>query len=329
MLANFLASLVLHASRQGTTSLLSLTLPTMHSSLSRLHILSAAGLLGASALSAQILYDGGVYSQNFDADYPHDVLTPSTNYARTFTPNLDSVNPNLDGGTVGWVGWYAAAGGGAGLSTGVSPSVSNSDIRISDGTQSTQFALYIFRPAGTQDGALGSIVVNALSGLASPGEPVGFTTFGMRLVNNTSETLTQFTLGYTGEQWRVASNQTVAHTLDVSFQLGATSLVDGAWTSVPELMFTGPQVNANPGAAFNIDGNLEANQMTLGHTVFGINWEPGAELWIRWYDLNDPGTDHALGIDNVQFSAAIPEPSTSVLLGLAGLAAAAFRRRRR
>ena len=38
-------------------------------------------------------------------------------------------------------------------------------------------------------------------------------------------------------------------------------------------------------------------------TVTGLSWAPGANLWIRWNDINDADNDHGLAIDDVMFSA--------------------------
>jgi hypothetical protein len=50
---------------------------------------------------------------------------------------------------------------------------------------------------------------------------------------------------------------------------------------------------------------------------------------LRWADLNNTGNDHGLGIDNLSFSAAVPEPSTFALIGLVLAGLTAGRRFRR
>ena len=281
-----------------------------------------AGLFGATAASAQIVYDtpGATYVQNFD------VPTVAGFHHRSWTNNQDPVNPDQDGGSIGWTGWYAATGHASGnLSTGTGTSTSTSDVRISTGSTNLNYAVYLFRTDDTTDTALGSAVANTFA----PTQEVDGVSYGMRLINNTGETLTQFTVTSTGEQWRVATNQTTAQSLTVSYQIGASDLVGGTWTNASDLTFTSPQVAPNTSTpAFSIDGNHPDNQTLLTQTITGVTWNPGTELWVRWFDVNDTGNDHPLSIDNVQFSAAIPEPATYALAGAALALGAAFLRRR-
>jgi hypothetical protein len=178
-------------------------------------------------------------------------------------------------------------------------------------------ALYSFGATNASERALGSIGSNATGNII----------YGARLINTTSATITEFTLAYTGEQWRNGGN-TTPHSLLFSYSDSATSLTVGAYTSVAALDFTGPVATATAGA---LDGNNPANQAALNATVSGISWEAGTELWFRWADANDAGNDHGLAIDDVNFTtnAPVPEPSTLTLFALGTLIAtsAAYRRR--
>lgn len=156
--------------------------------------------------------------------------------------------------------------------------------------------------------------------------------YGARITNNTGVTLVDFTLSYTGEQWRDGGTTTtgsVAQSITFDYSLNATSIQDSAatFTNVPALDFTSPAFGATSGAAK--DGNLAANRTVISAVlVSGLNWLPGTDLWIRWTDLNDTGNDHALAIDDLNFSAqAIPEPGTLCLAALAGLVTLVGRRR--
>ena len=75
--------------------------------------------------------------------------------------------------------------------------------------------------------------------------------------------------------------------------------------------FTTPVfTNTTTGAA--VDGN-SAGEVPVGpQTITGINWQPGADLWIRWLDPRTSGNNHGAGIDNVTFTA-IPEPGSAAL----------------
>lgn len=191
---------------------------------------------------------------------------------------------------------------------------------------STAGALYSFGASGSSERALGSLA----SGTATP------IVFGARLKNNTGLTLTQFTLSYTGEQWRNSGSGN-ANTLTFAYGIGATSLTLGTYNTVAALGFTGPVASGSAGA---LNGNLSANRMALSATLTDIDWAPGSDLWLRWTDSDDTGSDHALAIDDLRFSAAgpasspsgfpqVPEPTSLVLAATGLLPLAGVRRRSR
>ncbi len=138
----------------------------------------------------------------------------------------------------------------------------------------------------------------------------------MRLQNNTGITLTEFTLGYTGEQWYHATGGN--NQLVVSYQIGSpATLEDGTWTPIDDLVFNSPKEDATSSADLN--GNDAGNFVVLApQTVNGISWAPGEFLYIRWFDNDSSGVDQALAVDDLTFSANsnIPEPGSVVLLGL-------------
>jgi hypothetical protein len=115
----------------------------------------------------------------------------------------------------------------------------------------------------------------------------------------------------------------------------ATSIEDAlhTFTDVPALNFTSPTfVNTGGGGA--LDGNdaslpLPVNKTAIGPIVVNdINWQPGRTLWLRWADINNSGNDHGLAIDDVSFSAEIPEPA-SIWLSLLGMIGVLAKRRGR
>ncbi|MEX2215600.1 MAG: PEP-CTERM sorting domain-containing protein [Phycisphaeraceae bacterium] len=155
---------------------------------------------------------------------------------------------------------------------------------------------------------------------------------GVQLVNNTGSTLTQFSLSYAGEQWRAVVGEG-QDKLDFSYQVftaGAGSLGAAGYTNADTLDFLAPIFSV--GGSTPLDGNAPANRALLGDTIFGLNWAPGEELWLRWSDSN-PGTGaasrrSAMAVDDVSVSANfVPEPATATL-GLLGLAGLMGRRRR-
>ncbi len=226
-----------------------------------------AGLASFGTLAAQISYDSQetVYSQNFDT-------LPSTGSTFTWTHNSTIT------------GWYAATSVGTGFNS----------AGVTTGS-TTSGGLYSFGSSASTDRALGSI------GSGSAGNFY----WGVKLVNNTSTTITGFTVTYTGEQWR--NSAAAAQATTVSYSLSATDLKTGTYQTITTLGFTSPITGGTAGA---LNGNTSANRTVIGPiTVNNINWAPGAALWIRFYDPDHTGTDHGLAIDDFSFQAASSQSS--------------------
>lgn len=146
---------------------------------------------------------------------------------------------------------------------------------------------------------------------------------GLQLINNTGGSLNSFTITYDGEQYSEAAGST-RDGFDLQWSLVASA---AGWHDNPTSggfynngvsgvdyggianSFESP-VNNNPATATptNTDPNYRIVDIT--HTISGINWAPGSELWIRWRD----GDAHdGIGIDNVRFTA-----SAAAVVPLAG-----------
>lgn len=158
-------------------------------------------------------------------------------------------------------------------------------------------ALYSFGIAGTNpvtDRALGSI------GSGSTGTIYQ----AARLTNNTGETITSLDISYVGEQWRNGGNAT-AHTLTFQYQIADAGVVTGAntpatgWTDVSQLSFTGPVTGTT---AATLDGNALANRIPRAATLT-VTVGNGQEIWLRWQDPDDSGSDHGLAIDDFSVTA--------------------------
>ena len=151
---------------------------------------------------------------------------------------------------------------------------------------------YSFGDNGSSERALGSIGSNGTGDIA----------YGVRFKNDTATTQTGITISYRGEQWRVANDS--VQTLAFSYRIGE-SLTDADagnsayWIPFPALDFNGP--NTSPTSS--LDGNATAN-----HTVFNnvelnsVVVPPGEELFLRWFDSNDSGSDDGLAIDDLSVS---------------------------
>jgi len=237
---------------------------------------------------AQIVLSGSAYSENFDG------------LSSTGTGNAWSDHATIPG-------WYAGSTSGFG-----------GDYRAGSGT-STTGDLYSF---GTgSDRALGSLASSGSGGFA----------YGVRLQNGSGQTLGGFVLSYHAEQWR--DSRTSVQTLEFSYKISSTALTApepahapgvGGWVGLAGLNFASPQFAAS-GA---LDGNAAANRQSfLAVGLTGATLNPGEELFLRWTDADDTGSDHAFGIDNFSIAySAVPEPEEitmvtgAVLLGAWGFA---------
>ncbi len=152
--------------------------------------------------------------------------------------------------------------------------------------------LYSYGVAGVNalsDRALGSLV----SG------PTGKIYYGVRFINKTCNDLITFAISFTGEQWRSANNSDIQK-IDFQFQLGAVALNTGTWIDYDALDFAGPKVS---GAPSSLDGNEASNRNSISAIISGITLSPGQEIWFRWVDEDDAGTDHGLAIDDFTITA--------------------------
>lgn len=206
---------------------------------------------------------------------PAGAISLSNPYFQDFDTLINSSNsPWVDTETI--PGWYATR-----------PTI------VAGTGSSNAGNLYSFGTAANTDRALGSV--------ASGGTETIY--FGARFFNDTNDTITTLGVRYIGEQWRNGGN-TTQQKLDFAYQIGATELTSGTWTDVDTLDFFGPIATSTGGA---LNGNDTPNRVGISDTLTGLSLAPGEEIWLRWTDINDPGNDHGLAIDNLQVStAALP-----------------------
>jgi len=231
------------------------------------------------ATHAQVSYTGAPYLQNFDT------LQGATNNVTGVTW-MDNVT---------LPGWYAALTTGAVTTYGVTDGTMGGSVSAFDGTGSSpatninNVGLFSFGTAASTDRALGSRATSNWTGHAT-------VAFGVRLVNNTAQTITAFSVMFTGEQWH-KNGGTTAHTFPLQYQIGATSITSGTWS--PVVTFSSP---VNTTTVATLAGNTSANRRGVAGRISGISWAPGAELWLRIADTNESGNEQALGIDDFIFT---------------------------
>ena len=161
----------------------------------------------------------------------------------------------------------------------------------------------------------GTATERALGSLGSSNAAIGHLFWGVRLHNNTGQTITSLDVSYVGEQWR--NSAATAQTIAFSYLLGTPSVsgtladFQAAGTAVPALDFTSPVTGGTAGA---LNGNLAANRVTRSFTIDGLSIPVGSEILLRWSDPDHTGADHGLSIDEFSVTphGGAPLPALSI-----------------
>lgn len=228
-----------------------------------------------------------------------------TNPDVTYTQNFNGLSAGTDGTSFTWsnnttlTGWY------------LSPTI----VMTESSTSSMNNTGAPYMIVSGSDRSIG--------GRASGTSPNNNIYLGVRLKNNTGQTLSALDLSYYGEQWSIAENQTNVNKLAFSYQISSsaiTSLTSGSWTNVTGANFTqiytssqsssmgGSACSGTSAQCLALNGNASANRTLISLTI-PISLAPGDEVMLRWYDVNDAANDHHLQIDEVSIT-----PRASVIL---------------
>jgi endonuclease/exonuclease/phosphatase family metal-dependent hydrolase len=235
--------------------------------------LAVSVICSSGLVSAQVLMSSGTYSQNFDS------------LANSGSPGWTD-NSTLPG-------WYISKSVAPNNVTGYTPGTGSS------GTG----AIYSFGASGSTERALGSV---------ASGTPGNFA-YGVRFTNDTGSAQSNIMVSYTGEQWRNGGNVN-AQKLAFSYLVSNSPITNSdavnanIWTTFTGLDFTTPTTGATASA---LDGNNPANEQVFTNVVLsGVVVPAGQEIFLRWFDTNDVGNDHAVALDNltVSFSASTNSP---------------------
>jgi len=128
-------------------------------------------------------------------------------------------------------------------------------------------------------------------------------TITLRLQNTTGGILNAWTIGYNVEQYSKGGSATI-----ISFNYS----LNGS-TFVTTNLSGGANVVANNTAP--IDVNLASVISTARTATISESIANNAEIYVRWTFDHQTGTSAHLGIDDVTINA-VPEPTTSLLIGL-------------
>lgn len=296
-----------------------------------------AAAAGVSALLAAQSYGaiaystpGSTYSENFDGlptDAPSGANIQSASSGPYSVNGWQDDSSTVTGNHVGVPGFYLyfpTDVGAPNPPTSTNEGGTNGHQRIRFGPGANTGSFWAFGNLSTStDKALGDV-----GSTTTAANGANFYT-GLRLTNNTGQTLTSFTVTYDGEEWRDGQG-TAGETLSFDYSLDATTANWAnqagvtpvpTYTAVSALNFTAPTVAGTGSSGTATDGNAAANRVAgITATISGVTWAPGTDLWLRWGDPQVASlADDGLAIDNVQFSAVTPEPTALGLLALGGL----------
>jgi hypothetical protein len=279
----------------------------IHKPASRLTLIAALSLIGGAA-QAQLSFTGTALTENFDS-----LITTGTNQAWTNNTTLP-----------GWNLFRRTS------ATDATP-VANTDYNAGTGSSNTG-SWYSFGTAGSSERSLGGLASGNATKWGSPATGAVAGWVAVAITNNTGATISDFTVGYDGEQWRDGgAPNPAAQTMVLEYGFGASFGAVTTWTAPGAgFNFASPVfTNTTTGAA--VDGNGAGLVAGRGGTLTGQSWNVGDTLWFRWIENNDTGNDHGLSVDNFTFAAlvAVPEPGTMALLGLIALPGIALLRRRK
>ncbi|MGD9688259.1 MAG: hypothetical protein AB7K52_05205 [Phycisphaerales bacterium] len=254
----------------------------------------AAVALSATSALASVSYTGGTLTENFNS-------LPSTGVMSGFFTGT-----GVHAGIPGLTTWVGARLGGTGSAMNF----------IANAGDSNSGALFSYGDVDATERALGSL---------ASGSNIG--AFGVELVNDTSDTLTELVFSFDREQYRSSTSASgTPNTLAFAYGFSGGMITSANFLSDAGMTAhaAGDLVGDAPVASNGII--TPPSVLAVGFTITGISWAPGQSLFIRWQDFNDQGNDAGLAVDNLSFTARVPTPGTAALVGLAGLAG--LRRRR-
>ncbi|MFM9947180.1 MAG: choice-of-anchor Q domain-containing protein [Saprospiraceae bacterium] len=231
----------------------------------------------AFALIALLCFSGAAWAQ---------ISIPNTSF--TYTEKFNTL-------PISGIGHTAVPAGWAFFETSVNFS-DNTTFRAGDASGlwsdvGVTYDTYSLGATGTSDRAFGSITNTTQDSLN--------TTIGACFTNNTGATITSLTITYTGETWRVASQNRVD---GLVFQYNQnTTAINGAgtWTAFTALNYF------NPGAP-TVGGGSIRHSAVVSATISGLNIAPGNTFCFRWLNFNstaipfsgNANQEDAIGIDD-------------------------------
>lgn len=232
---------------------------------------------------------GGVYAQTFDS-----LPNPGSTTVNTGNPvTINNVTYALTN-PVDFAYPVLASNGGLGLSNTLSG-------WYGYGSKAMQFGA----SAGDQTtggvisfGPTTSAATNRSLGLLATSTS-GSTAFAVRILNETSEILTNMTVSFTSELWR---QQTTGKSVAFSYYVDLTGSAGFSTNNITAAIPTLNVSFATGSSASGASGPIMTKGLGVTNQAIS-NCPPGAALWLTWEMSNSASGGQGLGIDNFSFSA--------------------------
>ena len=131
----------------------------------------------------------------------------------------------------------------------------------------------------------------------------GATAFGIKFLNETTNTLSFVTIHFTGELWRQSD---LRKTLECYYLIDPTGAAAFSRNRTASLTPLNVSLPADSGAVGGVavDGSLSINQTYLSVVDQPIiGWQPKAAFWLVWEMADASGKAQGLAIDDLSFSA--------------------------
>jgi len=207
---------------------------------------------------------------------------------RVYAQNFDSL---VASGSDVWhddstlLGWYAARS---------NPPPQFTSIFADDGSDNGG-GLFSYGSTGSTDRAFGALPINGIGEIA----------YGLVFTNDTGNSVSNFVVTYTGEQWRNGGSRT--NLLTFWYRVSPTAITNPEpaiftnWTAVNALNFESPTLVTPNG--FALDGNQNSNRHVFSSVlVSGLVLPRSQNVFFRWHDVNDSGADEGMGVDDLSIS---------------------------
>ena len=173
--------------------------------------------------------------------------------------------------------------------------------------------LYSFGTTASSDRSIGSI--------GSGNAVAGAFAHGVQLKNTSGGNVTDLKVSYTLEQWRAAA--TTANAILCYYKTSAVRIdslnppnfaanvnTPNGWIAITGLTLSTPVLST----AGTLDGNAAANRVSVANfSIPGLTLANNEFLMLKWDDSNHIGSDHGIGIDDVNLTWTVSSATTPVL----------------